>query len=254
MPALHAFDPGRFLHPHSATARVPVAISACLTGAAVRYDGDHKYQPAIGDRLQPQLELLPVCPEVGAGLGVPRPPVQLVQHDDGEIAARGRDDITLDVTAALTAFAGDSAAALHGRGICGYLWKSRSPSCGLGSTPLFDAAGGEIGRTSGLQAARIRRELPWLAMAEETDVQGADGAWRFLLDCRLVFDALRAGAPTAQALAQHHRLLQSLLPPKRRVQLERAAATGDVGSYVALLLAACAGLPTDVLRRHFAAR
>jgi uncharacterized protein YbbK (DUF523 family) len=254
MPTLPAFDPSCFLHPHSATARVPVAISACLTGAAVRYDGDHKYQPAVGDWLQPQLELLPVCPEVGANLGVPRPPVQLVRRDNGEVSARGRDDTRLDATAALAGFARDSSTALRGRGICGYLWKSRSPSCGLGSTPLFDPAGAEIGRSSGLQAAWVQRELPWLAMAEETDVQSADGAWRFLLGCRLVFDALRAGAPTPQALAQHQRPLRSELPPERQAQLERAAMMGEVERYVVLLLAACAGLPGGVLRRHFAAR
>ncbi len=88
--ALYRFNPQRFIHLASASARAPVAISACLAGQAVRYDGTDK-QFVGAETLGEMLNLIPICPEVGAGLPVPRPPVQLVSSDTGQ-RALGRDD------------------------------------------------------------------------------------------------------------------------------------------------------------------
>ncbi len=38
-----------------------IAISACLTGQAVRYDGRHKYTPSLIESLKKSAALLPVC-------------------------------------------------------------------------------------------------------------------------------------------------------------------------------------------------
>ena len=56
-----------------------IAISACLLGQEVRYDGTGKCQPSIISALQHKVELIPFCPEVEAGLGIPREPIQLQQ-------------------------------------------------------------------------------------------------------------------------------------------------------------------------------
>lgn len=249
---LPTFAPDAFLHPESADARLCIAVSACLTGAPVRYDGGHKYLDATGRWLQPEAELLPLCPEAEAGLGTPRPPVQLVQGPRGDYRARGRDDRTLDVTAALRRTAEASAAHLRTRPISGYLWKSRSPSCGLGSTPLFDENGNEIGLGSGLHASHLHRTLPWLAMAEEVELMTAEGAWRFLLQCRLVHDARYMGATTAAALARHHAPLHGALPSDLRQRLEGEVKNG-LDLYLGMLLAACGALTTRRLRSLFAA-
>lgn len=83
-----------------ATGRRVVAVSACLLGERVRPDGTHKYAPHALAALEadPQVIVLPVCPEVLARLGVPRPTVHCgtrrihgpggVQEGSGVFAAR----------------------------------------------------------------------------------------------------------------------------------------------------------------------
>src|SRR5690625_7466210 len=63
-----------------------VAVSACLTGQAVRYDGGHRHQAELLDALADRLELLPLCPEFR--LGIPRPPVQRVLTRQGRSEER----------------------------------------------------------------------------------------------------------------------------------------------------------------------
>jgi len=241
--------PFRFLHDHSAEQKPLVAISACLTGAAVRYDGADKYQAGVDDWLRLQTELLPICPELDAGLGVPRPPVQLVCID-GETRALGRDDASLDVTAALLDNAQRSVIALRQLPLCGYLWKSRSPSCGLGSTPLFDRSGQQTGLGSGLQAHTIATALPWLAMAEEGTLQDESERWRFLFGCRLVFDSLYAGSTTPQQLVTHYHTLLCELDQPESETLRLATTGGDLNGVVAVLLRSIAAQPAAALRRR----
>jgi uncharacterized protein YbbK (DUF523 family) len=99
-----------------------VAVSACLAGVACRFDGRDRRSDlpaAVGRRL------LPVCPEVLAGLGVPRPPLRF--DAAGRIVA---EDGT-DVTAAMTRGAERAAALVRAAGASLALLKERSPSCGL---------------------------------------------------------------------------------------------------------------------------
>lgn len=55
-------------------------VSACLPGQPVRFDGGHKKARHITQTLSEYFELMPVCPEVEAGLGVPRPTMHLRHH------------------------------------------------------------------------------------------------------------------------------------------------------------------------------
>ncbi len=52
--------------------RIRVGISACLLGREVRYDGGHKRDRSILATLGRRFELVPICPELELGLGVPR--------------------------------------------------------------------------------------------------------------------------------------------------------------------------------------
>ena len=53
-----------------------VLVSACLLGEACRYDGKSKGSSPVMRALEGK-EVVPVCPETGSGLGVPRPAVEL---------------------------------------------------------------------------------------------------------------------------------------------------------------------------------
>ncbi|HHJ15110.1 MAG TPA: DUF523 domain-containing protein [Gammaproteobacteria bacterium] len=157
--------------------RPRIAISSCLLGEPVRYDGGHKRNPRITDELSQQFDWLPLCPELEAGLGVPRPPVRLV-GDRQQPRALGIDNPGLDVSAALTGCAQRMLPRLHD--VSGYIFKSRSPSCGLIDTPLVDSDGRDSGVTAGLYAALVRAAMPKLPLIDEQQLEQADRREQFL--------------------------------------------------------------------------
>ncbi len=109
--------------------RMKVLVSACLCGRNCRYDAAHKKDDAVLDALAGCL-LLPVCPEVLAGLPVPRIPCQL-SGGDGEAVWKdlarvlrqdGRDLTETFKIGARLAFEASV-------GITLAVLKERSPSC-----------------------------------------------------------------------------------------------------------------------------
>jgi len=172
--------------------RPVVAISSCLLGEKVRYDGKHKQDPGIAQYFAARVDWKPVCPEVGAGLGVPRPPVQLV-GDKSAPSALGVENARLDVTDVLAGYAREMVQEL--KGVSGYIFKSRSPSCGLTDTPLFDADGHENGFTSGIYARVITTALPDLPVIDEQRLQDTDSRGLFLQQVLACWQRQRAGTP-----------------------------------------------------------
>ena len=105
-----------------------IGVSACLLGERVRYDGRDKRDAWIVDVLGPQVEWVPVCPEVEAGLGTPREPMNLGRDATGRIALitdRVRDDLTTTMIDCSARRAGELADA----DLDGYVLKAGSPSC-----------------------------------------------------------------------------------------------------------------------------
>ena len=156
--------------------KIPVAISSCLLGLPLRYDGGHKYDEVLHQTLSDIFDFYPLCPEAGAGLGVPRPPVQLVRVR-GQLRARGVERPELDVTQALVDYAMTQHATLQN--IYGYIFKSRSPSCGLGDVDIFEA-GTLVDKGSGLFARTIRQLEPALPVCSETQLHDPVARIRFV--------------------------------------------------------------------------
>ena len=142
-----------------------VIVSACLLGQPVRYDGGDKSNSLIRSLLPEHFDIFPLCPEAEAGLGIPRPPVQLVRNPDGMVEVLGVEQ-ELDVTGALRDFSHRSIAKLVGR-IDGAVLKSRSPSCGLGTTPVFDEARNEVATDSGVFTQTLLLHMPRLPVIDE---------------------------------------------------------------------------------------
>ncbi len=144
-----------------------VGISQCLLGDAVRYDGQSKASQIILEQLAPVFEFVPVCPEVEAGLSIPRPPVQLT----GSIETprlTGRDDASIDVTDIMRQYCASKPAQLAR--LSGFIFKSRSPSCGLNSTPVF-VDGLCITETgSGVFARAIQKHYPALPVIDDSQL------------------------------------------------------------------------------------
>jgi uncharacterized protein YbbK (DUF523 family) len=155
-----------------------IGVSSCLLGRPVRYDGGDKRDPFICDILQRHFDLVAICPEADAGLGVPRPPVNLV-GDPLRPRALGRDDSTLDVTARLESFARQALPGL--RDLCGFIAKARSPSCALGTVSIFDEQGYRtMGEGDGIFVRILRAHYPELPVADESDIADPERCESFL--------------------------------------------------------------------------
>ncbi|MBF2761535.1 MAG: DUF1722 domain-containing protein [Ectothiorhodospiraceae bacterium AqS1] len=116
--------------------RIPVGVSSCLLGEAVRYDGGHKHNRYLTEALSRYFEFVPYCPEALAGLGTPRPPIRLIGDAKDPQAVRiGGDEG--DVTEALKEVARTIAPAA--KRLCGYIFKRGSPSCGMERIKVYPA-------------------------------------------------------------------------------------------------------------------
>ncbi len=158
--------------------RPRVGISACLLGDRVRYDGGHKRDPFLAESLGAVVEWVPVCPEVAIGLGVPRPAIHLVGSPGAPrlvVAGTGED-----LTTRMRHFAARTARALEGLGLDGYVFKSRSPSCGLLRVPVTPGKRGRRLTGRGLYAATLLRRLPSLPVEEERALHDPETCRKFL--------------------------------------------------------------------------
>lgn len=151
--------------------KIPVGISSCLLGERVRFDAGHKKNGYITGVLADYFEFVPFCPEMAVGLGAPRETLRLVACDN-EIRAVGNKTPTLDVSQALT----DAAArrrTIHA-GLCGYILKKDSPSCGMERVKVYKDEGDIPERNgSGLFAARLMQDFPYLPIEEEGRLEDA---------------------------------------------------------------------------------
>ncbi len=134
--------------PRAGPARV--LVSSCLLGEKVRYDGGHKRDAFLAGALGRFVEYVPVCPEVGCGLPVPREAMRLA---GGRSAPRLVTVATgVDHTDRVARYTAARLRALAGRGLCGYVCKSGSPSCA---------------KETGLFATAFRARFPFVPVEEE---------------------------------------------------------------------------------------
>ena len=144
--------------------RVRLGVSSCLLGNRVRYESSHKCDPLIVETLGELFDFVPICPEVAIGMGVPRPPIRL-QGQPAQLRAVGVDDPELDVTIALRDYAKQIAPGLQN--ISGYIFKSRSPSCGIGDVQVYDNSGEPSALGVGIFAQALMSYWPLLPVTDE---------------------------------------------------------------------------------------
>ena len=163
--------------PPSLSKKPLVGVSQCLLGEAVRYDGQAKANRIILEQLSRIFEFLPVCPEVEAGLSIPRPPVRLT----GSITnprITGRDDPSLDVTEIMMTYCKSKPIEL--KQLAGYIFKSRSPSCGLNSTPVFINEECVTETSRGVFAREFCEHYPQLPVIEDNELEHEDRLEKFI--------------------------------------------------------------------------
>src|SRR5215213_5153523 len=142
-----------------------IGVSACLLGERVRYDAGHKRNAFLLEGLAPYVRFVPVCPEVGIGLGAPREPIRLVRRGD---RVRLLGSAGADHTAAMRRWAATVIGQLRELDLSGFVLKKGSPSCGLERVKVWDEASERPSPTGrGVFAAALVRALPEIAIEEE---------------------------------------------------------------------------------------
>jgi uncharacterized protein YbgA (DUF1722 family)/uncharacterized protein YbbK (DUF523 family) len=143
---------------------ITVGVSSCLLGEPVRYDGGHKHDRYITDTLGRYFRFLPVCPEVGCGLPVPREAMRL-EGDPANprlVTHRSRRDLTGQMQAYCTKMLRE----LERADLCGFIFKKGSPSSGLFRVKVYNT-GVPAKSGSGLFAAAVASHFPLLPLEEE---------------------------------------------------------------------------------------
>lgn len=145
---------------------IRLGVSACLLGQPVRFDATHKYAPWIAQELGRHVELLPVCPEAEAGFGTPREAMRLTgdpEHPRLVTVHTGRD-----MTRAMREYCAKRVEELAAEDLCGFIFKSKSPSSGMARVKVYPETGGSpILAGTGIFAKAFMRRFPLLPVEED---------------------------------------------------------------------------------------
>jgi uncharacterized protein YbbK (DUF523 family)/uncharacterized protein YbgA (DUF1722 family) len=104
-------------------------VSGCILGHEVRFDGGHKKQNFVTQKLSEVVNLVPLCPEVEGGMGTPRESIRLVTIGGVPRALGNRS--SEDYTDQLAQWGDDFLKDSQRHQVNGVIFKKGSPSCGL---------------------------------------------------------------------------------------------------------------------------
>ncbi len=238
---------------------VKVGVSACLLGRKVRFDGGHKRDPYVTDTLGAYFEFVPVCPETECGLGIPRESMRLEGDPAAPRLVTGKSGI--DHTERMTAFSRKRVEELAGENLCGFIFKSRSPSSGMARIKVYDAKGIPKNAGTGLFAKAFMDRFPLIPVEDEGRLHDPGlrenfieriftlARWRELAAARTGSASRDAGA-LIDFHARHKLLIMSHSPEAAR-EMGRLVATAKTmpadalyDAYLGLLMRAMAHMAT----------
>ena len=140
-----------------------VVVSACLLGENCKYNGGNNFDPKVAEFVKGR-EVIPVCPEVLAGLGIPRIPMEIV---NGRVVNRDGQDLD----DALRAAAAQILEQLSHEDVECVILKSRSPTCGV--KQVYDGTfSGALIDGSGVLAQALKEAGIRIMDAEDIDNEG----------------------------------------------------------------------------------
>jgi len=145
--------------------KIRLGISSCLLGEKVRYDGGQKLDHFITETLGKFVEFVPVCPEVECGLGIPREAMHLSSSPEGPRLVTIRTQV--DHTERMRAWARKRVVELEQEDLCGFIFKSDSPSSGMERVKIYSGKGMADKTGVGLFAQEFMQHFPLLPVEEE---------------------------------------------------------------------------------------
>ncbi|MCX5911456.1 MAG: DUF523 and DUF1722 domain-containing protein [Deltaproteobacteria bacterium] len=145
--------------------KIKLGISTCLLGENVRFDGGHKLDRYLTDTLGQFVEYVPVCPEMECGFGVPRESFRLVGDPEDPRLVTTRTN--QDHTERMAEWAKRRVGELEKEDLCGYIFKSGSPSSGMERVKVYDRNGVPSKVGVGLFARIFMNHFTLLPVEEE---------------------------------------------------------------------------------------
>ena len=144
---------------------ITLGISTCLLGEQVRYDGGHKLDRFLTDTLGSYVEYVPVCPEVECGFGIPRESLRLVGSPNAPRLVTSRTNE--DHTERMLTWARGRVVELEKKGLCGFIFKSNSPSSGMERVRVYNEQGMPVKKGVSLFARTFMEHFPLIPVEEE---------------------------------------------------------------------------------------
>ncbi|MZH14663.1 MAG: DUF1722 domain-containing protein [Nitrospinae bacterium] len=146
--------------------KIKIGVSSCLIGEKVRWNGDHKQNHYVQEVLANYFDYVSVCPEMEVGMGVPRETVAL--YGDLENFRMVGKKTQTDWTKPMQRYTKGRIKSLAHEELCGFIFKSKSPSCGLGRVPVYsEFESQKVRHGAGMFAAEFIKNFPLVPTEDE---------------------------------------------------------------------------------------
>ncbi|MEA3522303.1 MAG: DUF523 domain-containing protein [Campylobacterota bacterium] len=132
------------------SSRKKIIISACLLGEACRYDGKSKPALHVSEKYK-GYEIIPFCPEAPV-LGTPRGRISVIEMPNGALHVKSDEngrDVTQHLKFEVLRFLKEHSDVKKA------VLKSKSPSCGFGTTPILNTKHEQIALGNGIAAQML---------------------------------------------------------------------------------------------------
>jgi len=133
--------------------------------------GGHKLDRFLTDTLGQYVVYVPVCPEVECGFGIPREAFRLVGDPKNPRLVTSRTNI--DHTDRMAQWAQKRVTELEKENLCGYIFKSGSPSNGMERVKVYDRNNVPAKTGVGIFARIFMEHFPLLPVEDEGRSAGA---------------------------------------------------------------------------------
>jgi uncharacterized protein YbgA (DUF1722 family)/uncharacterized protein YbbK (DUF523 family) len=242
--------------------KIRLGISSCLLGEKVRYDGGHKLDHFLKETLGNYVDWVAVCPEVEYGLPVPREAMRLEGDPSSPRLVTARTKI--DHTEGILKWAGKKVRELQDMDLCGFVFKSRSPSSGMQGVKVYGPSGVPVRRGAGIFAKTFMEHFPLLPAEDEGRLQDPSlrenfierifvfHRWKQLMPGRMSAGRLVSFHSDHKLLilshsTKYYNILGRLVADARKYRLEELYRTYIATLMEGLTLAATARKNTNVL-------
>ncbi len=145
--------------------RPRLGISTCLLGENVRWDGGHQHDRFLTGTLGRFVDYVPVCPEVECGFPIPREPFHLEGDPQHPRLVTSRTNV--DHTKRMERWAADRVAELEKEELCGFIFKSGSPSSGMERVKVRNEKGMPVKKGRGIFARVFMEKFPLLPVEDD---------------------------------------------------------------------------------------